>query len=284
MKFSAFALMLATISLSPFQGAQAAATDSIAKALAPHKAVYDIDLVATHSGSQIINIRGKMTYEWKKSCNAWVTDHDFTLKYDYADGPGMRIASDFSTFESLDGKNFDYTSRRKRDGDMYQEIRGHADTGAKGGKAVFRSPEGLKFDLAPGTLFPVGHTIELIRKAQAGEKFYAAPVFDGSDEEGPIEINSVIANVVKPSEIVTGEKIDAGLLKGKAWNVRMAVFPEASQEERADYEMSLIFHDNGIISDMLIEYDDFSVTQKLVSLERASADSCGSAASARIKP
>ncbi len=258
--------------------------DSIAKALAPHKAVYDIDLVATHSGSQIINIRGKMTYEWKKSCNAWVTDHDFTLKYDYADGPGMRIASDFSTYESLDGARFDYTSRRKRDGEMYQEIRGHADTGAAGGKAVFRSPDGLKFDLKPGTLFPVAHTIELIRKAKAGEKFYAAPVFDGSDEEGPIEINSVIGRAVEPSDIVKGDKIDAGLLGGRAWNVRMAVFPEASREEKADYEMSLVFHDNGIISDMLIEYDDFSVTQKLISLERAAADSCAPAPSRPAKP
>jgi hypothetical protein len=38
--------------------------------------------------------------------------------------------------------------------------------------------------------------------------------------------------------------------------------------------MSLVFHENGLISDMLIEYDDFSVTQKLVALEKVDAASC----------
>lgn len=38
--------------------------------------------------------------------------------------------------------------------------------------------------------------------------------------------------------------------------------------------MSLIFHENGVVSDMVVEYKDFSVTQKLVALEPLS-DACG---------
>jgi hypothetical protein len=33
-------------------------------------------------------------------------------------------------------------------------------------------------------------------------------------------------------------------------------------------------HENGVISDMLIEYDDFSVTQKLIALEPVKS-TCG---------
>lgn len=275
MKTARVLSILLVSALSVPAAASAAPPDAIASALAPHKAVYDIDLVATHSGSQILNISGQMTYEWKPSCDAWVTDHRFKLFYEYADAPGMRITSDFSTYESFDGKSFNYSSRRQRDGEMYQEIRGHADAGPKGGKAVYSMPEDMSYDLAAGTLFPIGHTVELIRRAEAGDKFYSAQIFDGSDEEGPIEISSFIGKSAK-AEKTSSDKIDADLLKSPAWNVRMAVFPVKDQEEESDYEMSMVFHRNGIISDMLIEYDDFSVKQKLVSLEKVSAHSCGS--------
>lgn len=241
--------------------------------LVPHKAVYDIDLVATHGGAQIINISGKMSYEWKPSCEAWVTDHAFELFYEYADSPGMRINSDFSTYETFDGKQFSFTSRRSRDGEAYQEIRGSARGGDGKGSADYTMPENLSHDLLPGTLFPMGHTIKLINHARAGDRFYLAQVFDGSDEEGPIEINTFIGGKAK-SGAAKGKSIDESLLKGEAWNMRMAMFPGDSQEEESDYEMDLVFHDNGIISDMLIEYDDFSVSQKLISLEKLPEAAC----------
>ncbi len=257
--------------------AMAASADVIAKGLVAHKALYEIDLSATHSGSQILNISGQMSYQWKPSCDAWMTDHKFKLFYEYADAPGMRIASDFSTYESNDGKTFNFTSRRQRDGEMYQEILGHASTGDKGGVASYRMPEKMKYDLASGTLFPVSHTLELIKHAERGDKFYSAQIFDGSDEEGPIEINTFIGKQVDGAKGTAGNsKIDSKLLSGKAWNVRMAVFPVKDKEEESDYEMTMVFHENGIISDMLIEYDDFSVKQKLVALETIPADSCDS--------
>ncbi|PZQ47421.1 MAG: DUF1849 domain-containing protein [Micavibrio aeruginosavorus] len=268
------AVILALVAGIP--AAQAAPADAaLAKGLVAHKALYDIDLVATHSGSQIINISGQMVYEWKPSCEAWVTDHKFKLFYEYADSPGMRINSDFSTYETFDGKDFNFTSRRERDGQMYQEILGHANVDATGGKALYRMPQAIKYDLSKGSLFPMGHTLQLIKHALDGDKFYSAQVFDGSDEEGPIEINSFIG---KPAQGIKGitksPKIDESLLSGKAWNVRMAVFPVKDKEEESDYEMDMVFHENGIISDMLIEYDDFSVKQKLVALERLPAESC----------
>lgn len=275
-------MLCSALSLAPLP-ALAGAADAMAKGLAPHKALYDIDLIATHSGSQILNISGQMAYEWKPVCDAWVTDHKFKLFYEYADAPGMRITSDFSTYESYDGTMFNYTSRRQRDGKMYQEIRGNADIDAKGGKATFTMPEGVKFDLAKGSLFPMGHTLEVIKNAEAGNKFFAAQVFDGSDEEGPIEINTFIGKPAT-SGAAKSAKIDSSLLNGKAWNMRMAVFQSKSDEEESDYEMDLVFHENGIISDMTIEYDDFSVSQKLVALEKLPAENCAPSVDTPKKP
>jgi len=250
-----------------------------ADALVPHKALYDVDLVATRSGSQIVNIHGRMFYQWKPACDAWVTDHRFNLFYEYADSPGMWITSDFSTFETFDGKSLDFSSRRKRDGELYQEVRGRADTGEKGGQAIFSLPEPITYDLSPSSLFPMAHTMEMVKRARAGDKFFSAHVFDGSDEEGPIEINTFIGKKAEKSGLpAKSPDIDKTLIEAPAWNIRMAVFPVLKPEETADYEMNLVFHDNGVISDMMIEYDDFSVTQKLVALEKIEGDACGSSA------
>ncbi len=263
-----------------------AGTQAQAAGLVPHKALYSIDLIATHNGSQITNIGGQMLYETRQDCDAWLTDHHFDLFYEYAESPGMRISSDFSTYESGDGKSLNFTSRRSRDGEMYQEIRGAAETGMKTAHATYTMPDGLKHKLAQDTVFPTTHTMELIRHAEKGAKFYNANVFDGSDEEGPIEINSFIGKQVEPKakpEKDKAGKIDTTLTNNKAWNVRMAVFPSADQGEESDYEMSMVFHENGVISDMVIDYDDFSVRQKLVALEKLPPASCGNQPSAGTK-
>jgi len=236
--------------------------------LQPHKALYDINLVATRSGSQIINIKGKMFYEWKPSCDAYITDHRFKLHYEYSDNPGLLITSDFSTFESFEGDNFNFSSRRKRNQDLYEEFRGTARLGNDGGEVTYKIPEDETLKLSSNSYFPMGHTFEMVRRAKNGDKFFNAVVFDGSDDEGPVEINTFIgAPVNVMSEIEPSKELDMTLLNNKAWNVQMAVFPTLEKTETSDYEMKMVFHENGVISDMLIDYEDFSVTQKLVALE-----------------
>lgn len=266
------------------QSAQAATPPALAgfaqeaARLVSHKALYDIRLVATHNGAQVVNISGKMYYDWKPTCEGWISGHRFDLNYEYTDAPPMRITSDFSTFEPFDGRAFDFTSRRRRDGEMYQEIRGSAslESGdSPSGKAVYVKPGDLKFDLPAGTVFPMGHTVELLRRIARGEKFFTATLFDGSDEEGPVEVNAFLGAPFKNTEKVPGGKgIDASLLAGKAWNVRMAFFPLNTSEAAADYEMDMVFYDNGVISDMTIAYKDFTISQTLVALEKIPVETC----------
>lgn len=245
--------------------------------LTPHKALYDIQMVATRSGSPVINISGKMFYEWKPSCEGWITDHRFNLTYEYADSAPLQITSDFSTFEMYNGESFNFSARRSRDNALYQELRGRALSASadKIGKATFSIPDDLSFELSPGAMFPMEHTVEIVQNALAGKKFFNATVFDGSDEEGPVQINTFIGAPVNAlQKIAPSENLDMSLLNNKAWKVRMAVFPTLKEEASSDYEMDIIFHENGVISDMLIEYDDFSVSQKLIALEPVEAQVC----------
>jgi hypothetical protein len=256
----------------------AATAHDLRPELAPHKALYDIRMVSRHSGADVLNISGQMLFEAKMTCDAWTTDHHFKLLYEYADSPPMKIASDFTTYEPFTGTDFDFTSRRERNGEVFEELRGHATRNPGGtGKAVYSMPEGLEFDLPAGSLFPIAHTAAVVTHMQSGEKIFSASVFDGSDQEGPVEINAIVGKPVTDTKsIVSGKTIDAALLKSPAHNVRMAFFPLNKPEPEADYEMNVLLHDNGVISDMLIDYGDFSVTQKLMALEKLEKPVCDS--------
>lgn len=254
--------------------------------LVPHKALYDVKMLSGKSGSQMINISGKMFYEWKPSCEGWITNHRFSLNYDYADSPTLNVSSDFSTFETFDGKTLNFSSRRKRDGEIYEELRGKAlMNGPDGsGSADYTMPENLSYALDKGTLFPAGHTMKLLQQAKSGNKFYTARIFDGSDSEGAVDITSFISTKDQPAQsnlkknnsfkpASTGP-VDSSLLTTPSWKVRMAFFPVKKKESASDYELSMVFHENGIISDMVIEYADFSVSQKLVALEKIAPANC----------
>ncbi len=244
--------------------------------MAPHKALYNIEMVSKRSSSQIVNISGQMFYEWRPGCDAWTTDHRFNLFYEYADSPPIRITSDFSTYETYDGKSFDYTSRRKRNGELYKETRGRAEMKNDGtGTAHYTIPEELVFDLKEQTLFPMAHSLDILELAEQGEKLYSATIFDGSDEDGPVEINAFIGKSVNAMALIEAlPEIDTTLINTPAWKVRMAFFPLIEAAADAEYEMDAVFHDNGVISDMLVEYRDFSVTQKLTALEKLEAEDC----------
>ncbi len=249
---------------------------------AAHKALYDIKLSGTKSGSQIVNITGQMFYEWQPSCDAWISNHRFNLNYEYADTPAMRITSDFSIYEPFDGRNMSFNSQRKRNGYVFEELRGQASAAqevSEIGEALFTKPVDLRYDLPSGGVFPMAHSLGLLEHIRANKKFYNTVIFDGSDKDGPVDVNAFIGRALDPKlHLVFAPGVDAGLMGSPAHNVRLAFFPVADQSPTADYEMSLVFHENGIISDMEIEYDNFSVTQKLVALEPLSSSCEGGSA------
>ena len=252
--------------------AQGVKASALVQRLAPHKALYEVSMIESKSGTQLIDVSGKMLYEWQPSCEGWVSNHRFNLTYEYADSPPHEVISDFSNFERFDGSLLNFTSQRKKQGTVYEEIRGHAEKTIEPdeGSAIYKLPKGLVYDLPSSTFFPVAHTLEILKAAEQGKRFFSATIFDGSDEEGPIEVNAFIGKEkMADPKMPSGEKesIDKKLIEEAVHKVRLAFFPLNKSNAEPEYEMSLLFQKNGIITDMIIEYDDFSVSQKLVALE-----------------
>ncbi len=248
--------------------------------LAGHKALYDFRMTAVQSGAGISGIRGTMYYEQADNCEAWTTDHRFNVEYQYPERRPVENTSHYVAFESKDARQFYYSSEREENGLTIEQLRGAVKPNADGtAKADYSRPDDLSFDLPKGYLLPTQHTAEVIKHARAGDKFFSAAMFDGTDADGPVEINTFIGKKLTADELkkiaADNPKIDAGLTSGDAWRVRMAVFPLKEDKGMSPtYEMDLIMHSNGIVSWSLVDYHAFKVEQKLVALEKLPAKTC----------
>lgn len=242
----------------------------IEQKLIPHKAIYQVSMVGVKSSSQILDVHGEMFYEWTPTCEGWITNHSFQLVYSYVDIGTVTLKSDFSTYESKDRKSFSFSAQRKRDDEVYESFRGKAEVDAAGKINVVYTDPPLEMDFDAAILFPVAHTFELLENSIEGNRFYNAIVFDGSDDTGPYEINTFFGEKAPYSEdkYKDVKEVDSGLLKGNVQKMRLAFFPYLKAETNSpEYEMSMDMHDNGIVSEMRVEYPEFTVKQALKALE-----------------
>lgn len=250
-------------------------------ALAAHKALYDYKMVSVESGAGVSGIKGKMYYEQDDACDAWTTDQRFTTEYQYPERRPMVNSSHYVAWESKDRSLFHFSSERQENGIPTEQLRGSVVRAADGAaKAEYSRPDDLSFDLPKGYVLPIWHTLELIRLARSGEKFFNAVMFDGTDAEGPVEINAFIGKKATAEEIKKAaqagkKKVDADLLPQEAWHMRLALFPLDEKETISpSYEMDMIMHANGVVSHALVDYKSFKVEQTLAALEKLPIKKC----------
>lgn len=238
-------------------------------ALQPHKALYDIGLKTIKSANQLTGVNGRMYYELARDCEGWATDHRFTINYEFDGSPTVKMTSGFASWEAMDGTQFSFSTIQENNGLKEREVRGAAERGNRYsvGEVTYDAPKNRAHVLDSDVYFPSAHTISILEKAARGEKNIHAYVFDGGDDKGPREVNGFVIGAAEPLAAVTlNDKIDKSLLS-PAWKIRMAFFSTNEKNPNPEYEMTVVFHDNGIVSYMTVEYPDFTVEHKLTALE-----------------
>jgi hypothetical protein len=263
---------------APAAAANGAPAASIHIAL--HKALYAFRLVSAEPGAGLDDVSGKLYFEQDATCDAWSTEHRMTTVYQYADTEPVTDADRYTAFETKDGQQFSFNADGQENGEETDQLRGSVEKDAGGAaKAVYSRPDGTAYDLPSGTLLPTAHTMEVIRHARAGDHFFSAVMFDGTDADGPVEIGTFIGKKATAEELKkiadSNKKIDAALMTPDAWHVRMAVFPlKDAAESLPVYEMDMVLHDNGVISHALVDYKSFVIEQNLTALEKLPAKKC----------
>ena len=156
-------------------------------------------------------------------------------------------------------------TRRFNNGHLFQSVKGRADFDE--GVVRYQLPREQDVLMKDGVLSPSAYTLRMVEAIRGGEASFAARLFDGSDNKGPIWINSLIG--APASDVVEDVASDIApeALRSPARHVQMAFFSGEGDDSMPDYEMRAIFHLNGVMRSIQIEYDDFSVVQELVSLD-----------------
>ena len=270
--FFAMGFRLRIFLVSAAVGAFFACGASFAAELVPHRALYGLKLGAVRAGGLAGHADGGMELVVEKACDGWIQTQRLIMEIVAANGLRINEEVRFAGWESFDGRNYRFTSRR-RSGSRRLDAKGEARAGGAGAAlATFKLPEAGTMPLPRDVVFPVGHTALLIERARAGARQVVRPMFDGTDGAGPREVAAFIGPQRQPAKNDTAR---LGPLVGRpGWTIRLAFYPLGGAAAVPEYEMELLQLDNGVAQHLVLDIGDFSVILELERIERVSEPSC----------
>jgi hypothetical protein len=246
--------------------------------LAPHRAVYDLELDQASDRSGITGITGRMVYEFDGSaCDGYTVNFRFVTQIDTSE---LSRISDLqtSTYEDASGDHFSFVTKSYVDQKLDHEIKGNATRGANGIEVDLDKPSDRTLGLER-TRFPTEHLLDLIAKAKHDETFYETTIFDGSEDADKVMTTTVVIGRKAPVEAGDPEKaVMASLGNERFWPVDIAYFDPAdgeNGEELPTYRISFKLHENGVTRDIVMDYGDFSMKGHLVDLAMYERDAGG---------
>lgn len=240
--------------------------------LAAHRAVYDISLAQAHSRTGISDMTGRLVFQFAGSkCDGYTSDMRFVLKIQLPDD--MRVTDQqTATFESGDGSDFQFVTKSFTDAVLDRETRGTASHNDSNLIVNLNKPEPLDVSLEPSN-FPTAHLQEVIKHAKEGDRFFETSLFDGSEGADRIISTSV---VIGEWQEAVDHKIEALKTLGH-WPVSIAYFDplkETGGESLPEYRMDFRLYDNGITSDLVLDYGDFALNAEMTNLEMLDVAAC----------
>lgn len=236
-----------------------AASAGRAATLQPHRAIYELSLKSVGTSHNIVDVKGAIYYEFAETCKGWKVRHTTRMQILNRESKERVRLTEFSSWESKDGRAFTFNSKTRLNGKLRERYRGRASLKGlgEGGRAVFTQPRRLVVVLPRSTVFPTNHIVQILDRAAAGEMFVWRVVFDGADGKTLYAVNAAIGAAKGP---VSGKE---PLLSTGSLPMSLAYFLTKGKKAQPEYQLSLRLHNNGVTSDMVIDYGDFVLDAKL---------------------
>ena len=233
---------------------------------AAHRALYDLTMESTR-GTNVTAAKGTMAYELTDACDGWATRQRLSLTITNRDGQDIELVSDYATWESKDGLRMRFKMRQTTDTAVTDQAEGEAKLDGPGGAGSihYTVPEEKDVPMPKGTLFPTAHTEAILAAAEAGKKFVALPIFDGTGNKGAQDSSTVILNWNPP-----GPSPDPALAALPSGHFRVAFFdrdqPGSKSDKPAgspDYEVGMRYWSNSVADDLNMDFSDFVMQGKM---------------------
>lgn len=247
--------------------------------LVAHRAVYDLTLDNASDRSGISGLTGRMVYEFAGSpCEGYTVNFRFVTRI--ATEEQQRLTDQqTTTFEDGEGKSFRFVTKSFVDQALDKEVRGSATRDDKGVKVTLEKPAAATVALEP-TLFPTAHMLDMIARAEKGETFYEATIFDGSEDADRIMTTTVVVGQKAESRPDDPEAKAFGPAKPASyWPVTVAYFDPKGEDggEMPTYRIAFKLQGDGITRDLLMDYGDFAMKGKLVDIAMMKPADCDAA-------
>jgi hypothetical protein len=250
--------------------------------LVPHRAIYDLSLGETRSDSQIADVSGRIVYDFGgNACQGYSLDFRQVSELDT--GEGKVSVSDLrsTTWEGADAKDFKFKSQNFIDQNLAETVDGHAEHDATKTAVDLDKPQQKSLNLDAGVVFPTEHMVRAITAARAGKTILNFPVYDGSDTGDKIfNTMTIIGKKLDPNERNHDDAAahEPKLAKVARWPVTISYFDTSktdnSGEQTPVYSIGFELYENGISRALTLDYNDFVVDGKLISLEFKAQKPC----------
>ncbi len=243
--------------------------------IAPHRAVYDLELDQSGNGARSSDIEGRLVLETMGSaCEGYTVTTRFVTRIT---GAERSLLNDLrsTTWEAGDGSSYRFVTKNYLDQDLADETDGIASRNDGTISVDLRLPTDTTYSLDSKTLFPTQHVIRILEAAESGEKIVVADVFDGSDTgKKTFSTTTVIGARRDPAGEAgkAGDKVLGGL---PSWPVTVGYFDnEAENKDLPTYQFSYDLYANGVSRKITLDYGDFTLVGELTSIEFLDADPC----------
>jgi len=266
--------LLGLLILTPEAAIRSASAAELAP-FAPHRAIYDLSLGDATAGSGVTGITGRMVYELNGSpCAGYTQNMRFVTVMTNQDGADTVSDLRNSSWEEADAKKLTFSSTQYQNDELADASQGDA-LRTKGATPVVGvdlvKPAKKRVSLPTDIYFPMQHASTLVQAAKSGVKMFTANLYDGS-EKGE---KYYLTNTIIGKAFGTGTNASPGNFKGsdrlanvESWPMTISYFePGKDKEDQTPaYELSFRYFEDGVTSDLKIDYGEFSIKGELKEL------------------
>lgn len=251
--------------------------------LQPHRAIYDLSLDRTSAGTSVASVTGRVVYELMGSpCEGYAQNMRFVTETTTTEGQAQISDLRTSSWEDAPANRMRFNSSTYGNDQLVDQTQGTAAKGSRKPGVVaidLSKPARKSASIADTLLFPIEHSMAVIRHAQSGKLQFGANLYDGSEGGEKYYFTS---SVIGPAASGAGggsltRLANADKLSGKtSWPVSIAYFkPDSGQTDALPlYEMRFRFFENGITADLSIDHGEYSLKGDLTELVLLDANPC----------
>lgn len=278
MKFAVLTRSNSCLLAMGFLLAGAGAAD--AAALAAHRAYYTLEAQRLENGGGISAISGKLAYEITGSeCEGYAVSYRIANRFVQGETGAQVTDTQLTAWESGDGTDLDMQQKQFVNSKLESESRVKVKKPAPGkeGAGELIGTETKPFTTVPAALFPTAFQKRLLDVAVAGKSRDDSIVFEGSDGDKAMHVISFVGakRAVGTLESVGDATTVSSLSKLSMWPITVSYYPvDASGDEQPVYEASFNMLENGVSTDLVMDYGSYALKGTLNKIEMLKQDEC----------